>query len=72
MAQTSFEIDEKTAKALEELKRVYGVSTNAAVLKRALAIAMIASEEADEDNRIHLLRKKDDGTYAEVVVPQSF
>ena len=37
MAQTSFEIDENTAAALDHLKKVYGVPSNAAVLKRALA-----------------------------------
>lgn len=70
MAQTSFQIDEKTSEILEGLKRVYGVQSNAGVLKRALAIALIASKHADEDNNIHLLSRKS-GEEREVIVPQS-
>ena len=70
LAQTSFELDERTTKALEKLKKVYGVTSNAAALRRALAIAVIASDEADEEGRIHLIREKPDGTYKETVVPQ--
>lgn len=71
MPQTSFELDEKTTKALEKLKKVYGVNSNAAALRRALAMAVIAAEEADEDNRVHFIKPKPDGTYKETVVPQS-
>lgn len=70
MAQTSFELDKRTTKALEKLKKVYGVTSNAAALRRALAIAVIASDEADEEDRIHMIREKPDGTYKETVVPQ--
>ncbi len=70
--QTSFEIDEKTAEALERLKVVYGVTSNAAVLKRALAIALVASKQADEDNNIHFIAKSDDGVQREVVLPQRY
>ena len=71
MAQTSFEIDDKTALALENLKKVYGVSSNAAVLKRALALALIASKYGDDDFNLHLL-SKDDGKEREVVIAQRF
>src|SRR5712691_5461734 len=54
MPQTSFEIDEKTSVALEHLKKVYGVPSNAAVVKRALAIALAASKFADQDYNIHI------------------
>jgi hypothetical protein len=70
--QTSFEIDDKTANALETLKSVYGVSSNAAVLKRALAIALVASKQADPDHNIHFLRKAEDGEETEVVLPQRY
>ena len=72
MAQTSFEIDEKTASALDALKEVYGVTTNAAVLKRALAIALVASKQADEDFNIHFLKKENDGVDKEVLLPQRY
>ncbi len=71
MAQTSFDIDAKTAVALEGLKEVYGVSSNAAVLKRALAIALVAAKYADGDNNIHLLAQdKATGEFKEMLLPQ--
>ena len=70
MAQTSFEIDEKTADLLETLREVYGVKSNAAVLKRALAIALVASKQADEDYNIHILRTDSDGQVRELLLPQ--
>ena len=71
MPQTSFEIDEKTAHALESLRKVYGVSSNAAVLKRALALALLTSKYADEDHNIHLL-SRDGDKEREVVIAQRF
>jgi len=72
MAQTSFDIDEKTAEALETLKEVYGVPSNAAVMKRALAIALVAAKQADEDHNIHFLRTGADDKPKEVIVPQRY
>jgi hypothetical protein len=71
MAQTSFEIDEKTAAALEHLKTVYGVPSNAAVLKRALALALAASKYADTEHNIHI-RSEVNGKEKEIVLPQRF
>lgn len=72
MAQTSFDIDQKTSDALEQLKDVYGVTSNAAVLRRALAIALLASRQADEDHNIHLLSQDNEGRPKEIVVPQRY
>ena len=72
MAQTSFEIDDKTSAALEALKEVYGVTSNAAVLKRALAIALVASKQADEDHNIHFIKSGSDGVDREIVLPQRY
>lgn len=47
MAQTSFQLDEGTAKAIEELKGVFGVNTSTAVIRRAIALARIASRSRD-------------------------
>lgn len=71
MAQTSFDIDAKTAEALERLKEIYGVGSNAAVMKRALALALVASRYADEDNNLHLLSRQE-GTEREIVIAQKF
>lgn len=43
MAQTSFQLDEGTAKAIDELKGVFGVTTSTGVIRRAVALARIAS-----------------------------
>jgi hypothetical protein len=71
MAQTSFEIDENTAAALDQLKKVYGVPSNAAVLKRALALALAASKYADPDHNIHI-RSEVNGRDQEIILPQRF
>jgi hypothetical protein len=52
MAVTSFEVDERTAALLAELQKTFGVKTNAAVLRKALALANVASQYADADNTI--------------------
>jgi acetolactate synthase small subunit len=57
MRQTSFVVDEKTEKALEDLKETFGVSTNAAVIRRALALAKVAAENADSEHTITILDK---------------
>lgn len=57
MRQTSFVVDEKTAQMLEELKTTFGVATNAAVIRRALALAKVAAENADSDHTITIVDK---------------
>jgi hypothetical protein len=57
MSQTSFVVDSKTAEAIEDLKKEFGVKTNAAVIRKALALARIAARGADKDHTITLLDK---------------
>jgi hypothetical protein len=52
MAVTSFEVDERTAALLAQLQATFGVKTNAAVLRKALALAGVASQYADTDHTI--------------------
>ena len=52
MAVTSFDVDERTAALLADLQKTFGVKTNAAVLRKALALANVASQYADADNTI--------------------
>ncbi len=52
MAVTSFEVDERTAELLTQLQKTFGVKTNAAVIRKALALANIASKQADADATI--------------------
>jgi len=56
MAQTSFQLDAGTATAIDELKGVFGVTTNTAVIRRAIALARVASRNASvEDRSVTLL-----------------
>ena len=52
MAVTSFDVDERTAALLAQLQKKFGVKTNAAVIRKALALANVASQQADSDNTI--------------------
>ncbi len=52
MAVTSFEVDERTAELLGQLQKTFGVKTNAAVIRKALALANVASQHAGPDNTI--------------------
>ncbi len=56
MPQTIFELDQGTAKAIEELKSVFGVTTSTAVIRSAVALARIASRNASQpDNTVTLI-----------------
>ena len=58
MAQTSFQLDDGTAQAIEELKEVFNVTSNTAVIRRAIALARIAARNSNaDDNTITLLDK---------------
>jgi hypothetical protein len=59
MAQTTFEMDENAQKAFEELKAFFGVKTNAAVIKRLLALGQVAADAADERKRLSFIDAKD-------------
>ena len=52
MAMTSFVVDDYTSKAIAELKKSFGVKTNAGVIRKAIMLASIAAEHAKEDNTI--------------------
>jgi hypothetical protein len=52
MAVTSFEVDERTAALIAQLREAFGVNTNAAVIRKALALANVASKHADSDHTI--------------------
>jgi hypothetical protein len=57
MAMTSFVFDDRTIKAIESLKETFGVKTNAAVIRRALALAQVVAEQADDKHSILLVGK---------------
>jgi hypothetical protein len=59
MAVTSFEVDEHTAQIIEQLQKTFGVKTNAAVIRKALALANVARQHAGSDHTITIT--SDDG-----------
>ena len=59
MQQTSFILDEGTAQAISELKKEFNVNTNAAVIRRAIALARIAMRNSDSEKVVTLIDKED-------------
>jgi len=51
-AATSFDVDEHTAALLTLLQKKFGVSSNAEVLRKAVALANVASQQAGDGNAI--------------------
>ena len=59
--QTSFQLDPGTAQAIDELKATFGVTSNTAVIRKAIALARIAAKNGDNaDGTVTLLTE--DGT----------
>ena len=57
--QTSFQLDTGTAQAIDELKTVFGVTSNTAVIRKAIALARIAARNANaEDQTVTLLNSE--------------
>ena len=50
MARTIVNVDQATLEAISDLKHVFGVKTNADVVRKALALAQVAAENADPCN----------------------
>jgi hypothetical protein len=59
MAITSFDVDDRTAALIEQLRSTFGVKTNAAVIRKALALANVASQHANSDNTITIAPSED-------------
>jgi len=67
MPVTSFDVDERTAALLAALQKTFNVKTNAAVIRKALALANVASQHAGPDNTI-TIAPSEDGTKPAVKV----
>jgi hypothetical protein len=57
--QINFTVNDETLALLEELKEAFGVETNTAVLRRALAIARLAAKNQRDDHTISIVGKDD-------------
>jgi transaldolase len=49
--QTSFQLDPGTAQAIDELKTVFGVTSNTAVIRKAIALARVAANTQNASER---------------------
>jgi hypothetical protein len=56
---TTMQFDEHTQEEIDKLKKVFGASTNVAVIRKALALAALAAEEADANLRITITGRSD-------------
>jgi ribosomal protein L4 len=56
----SFELDAGTAKAIEDLKEVFGVKTDADVLRKAIALSRIAARYRNHEDQTITLQSPDD------------
>ena len=56
---TSFIVDERTAEAIAELKTLFGVKTNAAVIRKALALSRVVGQHVDDHNNVIIAGKDD-------------
>jgi transaldolase len=52
MKTTTVQFDERAQTEIEKLKKVFGATTNAAVIRKALALAALAAEEADDSHSV--------------------
>ena len=52
MPVTTFEMDDRTLAAIRELQTVFGVRTNAAVLRKAIALAIAAASKATPEHTV--------------------
>jgi len=70
MAVTSFDIDENTIALIERLRGTFGVTTNEAVIRKALALANVASRHVDQDGAITIAPKQDGGPAVKVMLAE--
>ncbi len=63
---TTFIVDDKSRKALEELRETINASSNAQVIRRALTLLQMAAKTTSKGGRIVLHEK--DGREREVVL----
>ncbi len=59
MAQTSFIVDKATDELLENLKKTFGVTTKAQVIRKALALSKVIARNANEEDYTVTIKGKD-------------
>jgi hypothetical protein len=59
MIATIVEVDAHTAATLVELQRVFDVTTNAAAIRKAVALANVVAKHAGSDSTVNLAPNRD-------------
>ena len=54
---TTVQFDERTAENIDKLREVYGATSTAAVIRRALALASLVAREATPDRTVTITGK---------------
>ena len=60
MPQITFTVNEQTLEALDQLKQDFNVDSRAAVLRRMLALAKVATTNAGADHTLTIVDKEGD------------
>jgi hypothetical protein len=55
MAHMTVYVDDEAEKTLEKLREAFGVKTTGQALSRALALARVATENADDDGKLTII-----------------
>ena len=59
MPLTSFNIDERTDRTLEELKSHFGASSKAEIVRKAIALLNVAKDAEQPDGSVIIMRGAD-------------
>lgn len=57
--QVSFVVNDETLDLIQALKSKFHVNSNAAVIRRALALAKVATDSAGDDNAVTIVNAHD-------------
>ncbi|MDD2878414.1 MAG: hypothetical protein PHT60_14530 [Acidiphilium sp.] len=58
MPVTSFAFDDRTMQAIAELRKIFGVSSNAAALRRAITLSQVVADQRDDKNTVLIQGKE--------------
>ena len=54
MKTTTIQFDERSQGEIDKLKTVFGATSNAAVVRKAIALASLVAEQADENQMVSI------------------
>jgi hypothetical protein len=60
MPQTCIQLDDGTAQAIEELKKLFNVKTSTGVIRMAVALARVVSRNIGTDETVTIINKKNE------------